>query len=42
MVVYEGLEGDESGVVGVVVVNGYGIEWGGELGMGWGSRCGSV
>ena len=36
------MEGDEGRVVGIVVVNSYGVLWGGVLGIGWGCRCGSV
>ena len=36
------MEGDEGGVVGVVVVNSHCVLLGGGLGIGWGCRCGSV
>ena len=36
------MEGDEGGLVGIVVVSSYGVGWGGGLGMGWGCRYGSV
>ena len=36
------VEGDEGGVVSVVVGSCYGVDRGGELDIGWGCRCGSV
>ena len=36
------VEGDESGIVVVVVGSCYDVDKGGELEMRWGCRCGSV